>query len=160
MAIPSPNPTGLAELERTLRWHFPRLHRELIDGPRAFPDPHLAIAGHLRVLLCDHKYPPVLLTFAKACGKDLVVYGCRPKRSQPGATILVAWSAIVASWTPSPEDWLEPYSAEEFMSTPIGVIFAIVAVRSVIPTRIDDNFAWMKGVNKDYLNALPQWPGP
>jgi hypothetical protein len=41
-----------------------------------------------------------------------------------------------------------------------GVIFAVVAVRIVIPTRINDNFAWIKGVNKDYLNALPQWPGP
>jgi hypothetical protein len=40
-----------------------------------------------------------------------------------------------------------------------GVIYAVVAVRIVIPTRIDDNFAWLKGINKDYLNALPQWPG-
>src|SRR2546423_563420 len=102
MAIPSLNPTGSTELERTLRWHFPRLHRELVDRPRAFPEPHLAIAGHLRVLLCDHKYPPVLFAFAKACGKDLVLYGCRPKRPEPGATILVAWSAVVASWTPLP----------------------------------------------------------
>lgn len=41
-----------------------------------------------------------------------------------------------------------------------GVIFAIVAGRIVIATKIDDNFAWLKGINKDYLNALPQWPGP
>jgi hypothetical protein len=40
-----------------------------------------------------------------------------------------------------------------------GVIFAIVAVKIVSPARIDDKFAWLKGVNKDYLDMLPQWPG-
>jgi hypothetical protein len=40
-----------------------------------------------------------------------------------------------------------------------GVIYAVVAVRIVTPAKIDDKFAWVKGVNKDYLNELPQWPG-
>ncbi len=40
-----------------------------------------------------------------------------------------------------------------------GVIYAVVAVRIVTPARIDDKFAWLKGVNKDYLDELPQWPG-
>jgi len=110
------------QLERTLRWHFPRLHRELVDGPRAFPDSHLAIAGHLRVLLCDHKYPPVLLAYAKACGRNLVVYGRPAKQSQPGAKILVAWSSVVASWTPLPEFGLVPIAVEEYMDASIGVI--------------------------------------
>lgn len=40
-----------------------------------------------------------------------------------------------------------------------AVIFGIIAVRVVVPTKIDDRFVWLKGVNKDYLNQLPQWPG-
>ncbi len=40
-----------------------------------------------------------------------------------------------------------------------GIIYGVVAVRIVWPARIDDKFAWLKGVNKDYLNELPQWPG-
>ncbi len=40
-----------------------------------------------------------------------------------------------------------------------GVIYAVVALRIVTPARIDDKFAWLKGVNKDYLDELPQWPG-
>ena len=40
-----------------------------------------------------------------------------------------------------------------------GIIYAVVALRIVTPARIDDKFAWLNGVNKDYLNELPQWPG-
>jgi len=40
-----------------------------------------------------------------------------------------------------------------------GIIYGVVAVRIVWPARIDDKFAWLKGVNKDYLDELPQWPG-
>jgi uncharacterized membrane protein HdeD (DUF308 family) len=40
-----------------------------------------------------------------------------------------------------------------------GIIVAVVAVRIVTAAKIDDKFAWLKGVNKDYLNELPQWPG-
>jgi hypothetical protein len=40
-----------------------------------------------------------------------------------------------------------------------GLILLIIAARTVIPTRIDDRFVWLKGINSDYLNGLPQWPG-
>ena len=110
-----------AQLERTLRWHFPRLHRELLrDQP--FPDSHLAVAGHLRVLLCDHKYPPVLLTYAKAKGISLTVYapdiGHPPQRGQ----ILTAWSSYVASWTPVPDFCFTPIEAEAYLNRAIGVV--------------------------------------
>ena len=40
-----------------------------------------------------------------------------------------------------------------------GIIYAVAVVRIVTPAKIDDKFAWLRGVNKDYLNELPQWPG-
>lgn len=40
-----------------------------------------------------------------------------------------------------------------------GFIFAIAAARIVIPTKIDDRFVWLKGINKDYLDQLPRWAG-
>jgi hypothetical protein len=40
-----------------------------------------------------------------------------------------------------------------------SVIFALAAVRVVVPAKIDDRFVWLKGVNEEYLNRLPQWPG-
>jgi len=40
-----------------------------------------------------------------------------------------------------------------------GIIYGVVTIRIVWPAMIDDKFAWVKGVNKDYLDELPQWPG-
>lgn len=40
-----------------------------------------------------------------------------------------------------------------------AIIYAVVAVRIVAPSRIDDRFVWLRGINKDYLNELPTWPG-
>ena len=111
----------LVELERTLRWHFPRLHREL-QRDHPFPDSHLAVAGHLRVLLCDHKYPPVLLTYARAKGIPLTVYA--PDIGQPSkqGQILTAWSAYVASWESVPNFCFVPVDAETYLNRAIGVV--------------------------------------
>ena len=104
-----------------MRWHFPRLHRELLAG-NPFPEPHLAVAGHLRVLLCDHKYPPVLSTYAKARGIPLIVYA--PSIGQPSknAKTLVAWSAQIASWEPLPERRFVPIDIETYLDRSIGVV--------------------------------------
>lgn len=40
-----------------------------------------------------------------------------------------------------------------------ALIFGLVAVRIVTPHKIDDKFVWLKGVNRDYLEELPQWIG-
>ena len=40
-----------------------------------------------------------------------------------------------------------------------GVIFGIVTTRVAVPSKIDNQFVWLKGINKDYLDLLPQWPG-
>ena len=41
----------------------------------------------------------------------------------------------------------------------VGIIYGSVTISILKPAKIDDNFAWLKGVNKDYLDELPQWPG-
>jgi hypothetical protein len=40
-----------------------------------------------------------------------------------------------------------------------GIIYGIVVVRVVAPSKIDKQFVWLKGVNKDYLNSLPVCAG-
>jgi hypothetical protein len=112
----------LAQLERTLRWHFPRLHRETAEDPGALPDSHLAIAGHLRVLLCDHKYPPVLIEYAKARGIDLIVYASPIITSNKKRTVHIAWSSLIASWEPVPDRPCVAVDVESFLNSPIGVI--------------------------------------
>jgi hypothetical protein len=40
-----------------------------------------------------------------------------------------------------------------------ALVFGIIATRVTYPTKIDDRFVWLKGVNADYLDQFPQWPG-
>jgi hypothetical protein len=41
-----------------------------------------------------------------------------------------------------------------------GAIYGLVTIRVTTPSRIDDRFVWLRGVNENYLDLLPQWPGP
>ena len=38
-------------------------------------------------------------------------------------------------------------------------IFGTIVLRVVVPTRIDNHFVWLKGINPDYLREFPQWQG-
>ena len=40
-----------------------------------------------------------------------------------------------------------------------AIVFALITIRVASPSRIDDRFVWLKGINAEYLNQLPQWPG-
>lgn len=40
-----------------------------------------------------------------------------------------------------------------------ALIFGLVVARIAIPVKIDDRFVWLRGINKEYLDLLPQWPG-
>lgn len=42
----------------------------------------------------------------------------------------------------------------------IGLAWGVLRGRLLSPQKIDDNFAWIKGVSPDYLATLPHWPGP
>lgn len=39
-----------------------------------------------------------------------------------------------------------------------GAIYGLIAARLVTPTRITDDYVWLKGVHPDYLASLPDWP--
>ena len=47
-----------------------------------------------------------------------------------------------------------------FVALIAAMIYGIAVTRVVAPAKIDDRFVWLAGVNKQYLNELPQWPGP
>lgn len=47
-----------------------------------------------------------------------------------------------------------------FLGIFIGFILLIVSARTVLPVKIDERFIWLKGINKEYLNQLPEWGGP
>jgi hypothetical protein len=39
-----------------------------------------------------------------------------------------------------------------------GAIYGLIAARMVSPRRISDEYVWLKGVHRDFLNELPDWP--
>ena len=41
-----------------------------------------------------------------------------------------------------------------------ALIYGIAVARVIAPAKIDDRFVWLTGVNKQYLDELPSWPGP
>jgi hypothetical protein len=40
----------------------------------------------------------------------------------------------------------------------VGAIYGLLAARMVSPTRITDEYVWLKGVHRDFLASLPEWP--
>jgi hypothetical protein len=40
----------------------------------------------------------------------------------------------------------------------IGAIYGLIAARMVTPTRITDDYIWLKGVHRDFLASLPDLP--
>jgi len=40
----------------------------------------------------------------------------------------------------------------------VGLVWLIVVARVVTVKKIDDRFVWLKGINRDYLAALPAYP--
>ena len=40
-----------------------------------------------------------------------------------------------------------------------GAIYGCVTLRVVVPTKIDNYFVWLKGVNPNYLEQFPEWRG-
>jgi hypothetical protein len=40
-----------------------------------------------------------------------------------------------------------------------AIIFGLVKARLVRPMKIDERFVWLRGVNADYLDQCPPWPG-
>jgi hypothetical protein len=40
-----------------------------------------------------------------------------------------------------------------------AAIYGTITIRVVAPTKIDEHFVWIKGVDTSYLQELPQWQG-
>lgn len=41
----------------------------------------------------------------------------------------------------------------------VGAVYGGVTLRIVAPTKIDNYFVWLKGVNRNYLQQFPEWRG-
>ena len=87
---------------------------------------------------------------------------CDEHQAKRRRNLLITWSLVligIAGFVVAImlEDGI--YLLAGFAALIAAMIYGIVAVRIVAPSKIDDRFVWLRGVNKDYLNELPQWPG-
>ncbi|MGH9905530.1 MAG: hypothetical protein ACRD8U_08120 [Pyrinomonadaceae bacterium] len=125
---------------RKLSWHHPILYI-LIFGGLVF---YLILALILR----------------KTVTLDVGVCERHLKKRRQG--IVVSWSLIIAGVVgffaaiSFNEGGLAVLGMVLFLG---GVIYGIVTTKLVAPSKIDDRLVWLRGLNKDYLNELPAWPG-
>lgn len=86
---------------------------------------------------------------------------CQDHMAKRRKAVLVTWLLVllgVCGFIASVVSNDGTYALVGFLFLIAGIIYGIVAARVVAPSKIDDRFVWLKGVNKDYLDALPAWP--
>lgn len=134
-------PANGPKLKKKLSWHHPALYI-------------LVIVGLLIYLI-------VAMFVRKSITLNLGL--CEEHRAKHRRNVLVTWALILLGITGFPLTIIT--EDINFMLAGIflifaGIIFGVVGVRLVSPSMINDKFAWLNGVNKDYLDDLPPWPGP
>jgi hypothetical protein len=132
-------PTG-ERLTRKLTWHHPALY--------------------LTVLISILVYAVIALVLRKTATVNLGL--CEDHLNTRRRNLAITWvMGILGALCFPLAIMLED-------ATPLGIggllllataIYGIVTLRVVVPTKIDDHFVWLKGVNPDYLRDFPQWQG-
>jgi hypothetical protein len=81
-------------------------------------------------------------------------------------TIVIGWTIVLASCAigvlgcagVAENDLFSLLILLAFPAFMFGAIYGLLGARMVAPTRIDDEFVWLKGVNREFLAELPDWP--
>ena len=133
-------PADAPPLKRRLTWHHP--------------------AFYLIIFVALLIYVIVALVVRQTANVEVGL--CEKHKAKRKRDILITWSlvllgvvgfalAIVASDG--------NYALLGLLLLLVGTVYGIVNTRIVNATRIDKDFVFLSGVNKDYLDQLPQWPG-
>lgn len=132
-------PTG-ERLKRKLNWHHPALY--------------------LLIFISILVYAIIALVLRKSATVNLGL--CEDHLSARRQSIAITWllgllavvSFVVASL------------AEDLTFAVVGcvlllacAIYGIIKIRVVVPSKIDEHFVWLKGVNANYLHEFPEWQG-
>jgi hypothetical protein len=133
-------PTHL-RLKRKLSWHHPALYLIILVALLIYFIVAMVLrkSATVEIGLCDEhqakRRRDVWITVALAMvGLLGFVFAIG---FEDGMYLLMAFGALIAA-----------------------MIYGIAVARVVAPAKIDDRFVWLTGVNKQYLDELPQWPGP
>ena len=126
-------------LKRKMSWHHPALF--------------------ILLLVAWLIYLIVAMIVRKSATVELGI--CDLHRARRRSFILITWLAVVLGFAGIFLGLMANEGTPALFGVFLllaGIIFGLIAVRVTAPSRIDDQFVWLTGVNKDYLNQLPQWP--
>jgi hypothetical protein len=133
---PAPGP----RLKKTFSWHHPAIY--------------------LLILVALLIYFVVAMVLRKKATVGLGL--CSEHMAKHGKSVLISWLLIAFGVGA----FLLPILGADNIFMLLGVllllagaIYALVTVRIVSVVKIDDQFARLKGFNKDYLDELPRWTG-
>jgi len=127
-------------LKRKLSWHHPAIY--------------------LLLLVAFLIYLIVAMVLRKTANVEVGV--CERHKKARRRSILITWASIVFSFILFYLAAVRDDGGVALFGIVLligAVIFGIITIRLVAPTKIDDRFVWLRGVNKEYLNELPAWPG-
>lgn len=128
------------QLKRKLTWHHPALYL-------------LALASLLI-------YAVVAMIVRKTATVNIGL--CEDHSSARRRNISITWALGLASVA----GFVVAVMIEDGTFAVLGIflllataIYGIATLRVVAPTKIDDYFVWLKGINADYLQQFPEWRG-
>ena len=127
-------------LKRRLTWHHPAIYLLII----------VAVSLYLIVAMILRKRATVEIGL------------CEMHRAKRRQNILITWFLFllgVAGFAMAIVAGDSTYLLLGVIFLLGALIYGLMVVRVVAPSKIDEKFVWLRGVNKDYLDLLPQWPG-
>lgn len=134
-------------LKRNLQWHHPLVALTLLISPLIYIIVALIVTKRatIHIGLSDEWFARrksrILITWAFVlaafgiCGVGIWLANI-PGREGAGILIVVL----------------------SFFTLIAALIYGQFACRMVYPSRIDDSYVWLKGVNREFLDRLPPWP--
>jgi hypothetical protein len=132
-------PTG-ERLKRKLTWHHPAIY--------------------LTILVSILVYAVIALVLRKTATVDVGL--CEDHLSTRRRNLAITWLLGIVGLLCLPLAGI----LEDGTTVAIGLalllacaIYGIATLRVVVPSKIDDHFVWLRGVNAEYLHEFPQWHG-
>ncbi|MEP6706292.1 MAG: hypothetical protein ABJC05_02165 [Pyrinomonadaceae bacterium] len=126
-------------LRRKLSWHHPALYLLLLVG----------------ILI----YVIIAAILSKRATVDIGL--CAGHRRKRRNGMILGWLMFVGGIFVAIIGFASDYPIVGIIGIvliPVGLVWLILVARIVTVKKIDDRFVWLKGINRDYLAALPAYP--
>ena len=127
-------------LKRKLQWHHPALYLLIVISILVYAIVAMVVrkTATVHVGLCDEhresrKLSMIITVFLAFVGMLSVIAGVQ---FETAGLLFAGFGFVIAA-----------------------AIYGTITVRIVAPTRIDEHFVWIKGVDTSYLQEFPEWNG-